>query len=149
MIQRFANRVFPSATLACAVLFILSACRIELCHGTSCTDSSAGDPPNAASGGAPSDNSLGGSGGAHSAGAAGATDPFAGADPGAVNRESVRASATMYLLQGTMEQTIAAQEHTVPADFETALLWPDSPDTPRDSAPNPSPKGSHDPLSAR
>lgn len=77
-----------------------SGCRIDFCKGSECDDM----PDVGGWGGGGS-----GAGGESVGGTAGTENPFAGADPVAVNRESVRASAAMYLLQGTMEQAVEAQ----------------------------------------
>lgn len=109
MVRRLANWVVLPAALACAGIFVGSACRIELCRGAGCGGSGAGSLPGESSGGDTSSSTYSAAGDQQGTGATGMADPFAGADPVTVNRESVRASATMYLLQATMEQTIASQ----------------------------------------
>lgn len=100
MVQKVTRWAVALFVLACVGVLGSSGCRIQLCKGSGC----GGVPDVGGWGGA-----GGGAGGEYASGAAGTDDPFAGADPVAVNRESVRASAAMYLLEGTMEQTIEAQ----------------------------------------
>lgn len=84
--------------LSCLVVLAVAGCRIEICRGSGC-------------GGVPD---LGGSGGSVATSWGGDTTsttsyPLADADPVEVDRATVRASATSYLLQGTLEQTVEAQ----------------------------------------
>ncbi|MFO0587289.1 MAG: hypothetical protein U0441_07115 [Polyangiaceae bacterium] len=75
-----------------------AGCHIEVCRGAGC-------------GGLPD---IGGAGGGVATSAGGGTSsmtpsPFAGADPVEVDRANVRAAATSYLLEGTLEQTVESQ----------------------------------------
>lgn len=86
--------------LTCVGVLASSSCRIQLCKGSGC-----GGVPDV--GGWGGDNS--GAGGGFSGGAAGVEDPLLNADPVAVNRQAMRASAAAYLLQGTVDQAAEVQ----------------------------------------
>lgn len=98
---------FWAAMLALVLLGVLTVpgCVITLGKGGSPDETEAGP---GGVGGAGGDEGVGGEGGA---GGQGGTDedPFQGADPVAVNREGLRASATAYLVQGAVEQAIEFQ----------------------------------------